>query len=54
MAQIGDHVYSPNSKIGELGYAPGQWLPAMQFVTIYKQDENSPYNVITHGSPIIP
>jgi hypothetical protein len=54
MAQIGDHVYSPNTKIGELGFSPGQWLPPMEFVTIYKQDENSPYSVIVHPNPIVP
>lgn len=54
MAQIGDHVYSPNPKIGELGFSPGQWLPPMEFVTIYKQDEQSPYNVIVHPNPIVP
>jgi hypothetical protein len=54
MAQIGDHVYSPNPKIGELGFSPGQWLPPMVFVTIYKRDAQSPYKFIVHPDPIVP
>jgi hypothetical protein len=54
MAQIGDHVYSPNSKIGQLGFSPGQWLPPMVFVTIYKRDAQSPYRFTVHPDPVVP
>lgn len=54
MAQVGNHVYSPDQKIIDLGFSPGQWLPPMQFVTIYKKDAQSPYVVIHHEHPIIP
>jgi len=54
MAQIGDHVYSPNTKIRELGFSPGQWLPPMTFVAIYKQDEQSPYRWMVHPNPLLP
>jgi hypothetical protein len=54
MAQIGDHVYSPDQKIQQLGFSPGEWLPPMQFVTIYRKDDDSPYIVIQHEYPIVP
>jgi hypothetical protein len=54
MAQIGDHVYSPNPKIAELGFSPGQWLPPMVLATIYKRDPQAPYRFFVHPSPIVP
>ena len=54
VAQIGDHVYSPETKIRQLGFAPGQWLPPMVFMTVYKQDENAPYLSRIHPSPLVP
>lgn len=54
MAQIGDHVYSPDTKIRALGFTAGERLPAMRFYTIYKYDESSPYEWRRHGSPIVP
>jgi hypothetical protein len=54
MAQIGDHVYSPDPKISQLGFAPGEWLPPMRFYTIYKQNAQSPYLWIEHSSPLLP
>ena len=54
MAQVGNHVYSPDPKIRELGFAPRQWLPPMRLITIYKYDEQAPYAWIEHPSPIVP
>jgi hypothetical protein len=54
MAQIGDHVYSPNAKIEFLGFSPGQWLPPMEFFTFYKQDAKSPLAWFEHPDPTIP
>jgi hypothetical protein len=54
MAQIGDHVFSPNPKISELGFSPGQWLPPMRFFTFYKQDALAPFLWIEHPNPILP
>lgn len=54
MAQVGDHVYSPNAKIEFLGFSPGQWLPPMEFITFYKQDAQSPLKWFEHADPIIP
>jgi hypothetical protein len=48
MAQIGDHVFSPNPKIETLGYSTGQWLPPMTFATIYKYDAKSDYEWLFH------
>jgi hypothetical protein len=54
MAQIGDHVFSPNAKIATLGFLPGQWLPPMEFFTIYKRDEKSDYQWMNHLKPMLP
>lgn len=54
MAQVGDHVYSPDQKVRELGFAPGEWLPPMRVFTIYKYDERSSYRWIEHPNPILP
>ena len=54
MAQIGDHVMSPNAKIRQFGFAPGQWLPPMQVITIYKKDAKAPYLWRPHGDPRVP
>lgn len=48
MAQIGDHVFSPSHKLVALGYSPGQWLPPMDFATIYKLDEKSDLEWLFH------
>lgn len=54
MAQIGDHVFSPDPKIMQLGFLPGQWLPPMEFFTIYKRDPKSDYMWTYHMKPIFP
>jgi hypothetical protein len=48
MAQIGDHVFTPSPKIVTLGFLPGQWLPPMDFVTIYKSGEKSDLEWLFH------
>lgn len=40
--------------VEEYSIAPDQWLPPMEFVTIYKQNEQSPYRWIVHPDPIVP
>ena len=54
MAQIGWHVMSTDSKIEELGFKRGELLPPMDFVVIYKKDENSPYLSWKYKDPIVP
>jgi hypothetical protein len=54
MAQVGNHVYSPNAKIEFLGFLPGQWLPPMVFFTVYKQNAQSPFSWLEHPDPIVP
>ena len=53
MAQIGGHVNSPNSKIIQLGFLPGEWLPPMELVTIYKKNARSKFRWLTHPDPIV-
>lgn len=54
MAQVGDHVYSPNAKIQSLGFSPGQWLPAMVFITVYKKNPQSEFEWMRNPYPLIP
>lgn len=54
MAQIGDHVFSPNPKIEVLGFSPSQWLPPMTFATVYKRDKKSDYVWWFHPIPFLP
>jgi hypothetical protein len=54
MAQVGDHVYSPNAKIRLLGFSPSQWLPPMDFITVYKRDSQSPFMWMKHSDPRVP
>lgn len=43
MAEIGNHVFSPENKIRVFGFDPGEPLPAMIFLRIYKKDDKSDY-----------
>jgi hypothetical protein len=54
MAQIGNHIFSPDPKIRELGFAPGELLPAMSFVTLYKKDAASPFIPLPGDDPRLP
>jgi len=51
MAQIGEHVFSPDPRIVELGFEPMERLPAMQFDTLYKKDRKSRLQLVEPHNP---
>jgi len=42
MASLGEHVFSPDAKISQLGFLPGVVLPPMQVYEFYKKDKVTP------------
>jgi hypothetical protein len=53
MAMLGKHVFSPDPRIAEFGFAPGELLPPMGFDVAYKRDRKTRLQIISPGGQII-
>ncbi len=53
MAMLGGHVFSPDPRIAEFGFAPGELLPPMGFDVAYKRDRKTRLQIISPGGRVI-
>jgi hypothetical protein len=51
LAMLGEHVYSPDPKIFEIGLVPGEMLPKMEVYTLYKKRKKTPPVIGPNPSP---
>ena len=51
MASIGEHVFSADPRITQLGFLPFEKLPAMEFETLYKKDKKTRLQWENHDDP---
>jgi hypothetical protein len=53
MAMLGGHVFSPDPRIAEFGFAPGELLPPIGFDVAYKRDRKTQLEIISPDGRVI-